>query len=515
MSLRLRILTAILAVNLAVLALLAFLMREQNRVWRQKRAEEIQQALTADLQVLIRNFAAGVASRKVGIRPILDYGAFGLLCRDVLIVDNPLVADPELVGPDQARYPYVQINPLGAFHRDPERFSRDLVMEGIRKAMDGRRMFIVQEGFCMPILTDDGRLLGGGWFLPRSQTVPGVPIVELFLAIGMGILLLGAITYFGIDRWVLRPLQRLAEAASLLEAGRLGMQVEIPGAAREISVVGHSLNRASRLLAEQEKHLAAAVAEATERAQARERELILSGRLAAMGTLAAGLAHEINNPLGGMLNAVNLLKKMERGEKARVYLGLLEEGLARIGAIVGRTLDFAPRSTAPTVFSLGDAAEKARAMVAHRLAKQGAALRIDARGEGTVKGDAHELTQVFLNLFLNSLDAFEEGGGEEPRIHVEIRDERGEDGKPLVRAEVGDNGPGAPPEVLERIYDPFFSTKGATAKAGKLSSGLGMSISAAIIDHHGGRMRAESPSEGGFLVVIELPRVSGGGRSGR
>ncbi len=499
MSLRLRILTAILAVNAAVLGVLVFLSREQNRRYEQARAEELRRVLSSDLERLLRDFAAKVSAETVGIRPILEYGAFDLLCRDALIVDNPIVADPRLVGPEQARYPYVQINPLGAVHREPS-FSRSAVMAGIREAMDRRRVLVVQGGFCMPIQTSGGRIVGGGWFLPRAPALPEVPVGGLLVVLGLGILVLGGVVYIGLDRWVLRPVGRLSEAAALLEAGKLGENVDVGPGAREIRIVGHSLNRASRLLADQERRLARAVSEAEARARARERELILSGRLAAMGTLAAGIAHEINNPLAGMLNAVRRLKKEAAGGRAGVYLDLLEDGIRRIETIVRRTLEFAPRTSAPVVFAVGPQVEKARAMVEHRLEKLGVGFRREGGDDAFVRGDPHEFVQVFLNLFLNSLDAFEEHHTQNPEIRVRFGRGGGS-----IRIVVEDNGPGAPVEALDRIFDPFFSTKAARGDGKKLPSGLGLSISYAIVDHHGGRMLAEAPQDGGFRIVIEVP----------
>ncbi|HHI78636.1 MAG TPA: HAMP domain-containing protein [Planctomycetes bacterium] len=598
MSLRVRILLAIVLVNLGVLLTLVWVLVKNNRRSRQLFAGEIQRVLSVDLKKLLGDFARRVREPSVTIKPILDYGAFDLLCTDALIVDNPVIAGTEKREGGPLRFPFIQVNPLGAYHRRVGTFSRTEVMAGIEKAMDERRSVLVREGVCMPIQTPDGRVVGGGWFLPRGRlAIPKVPFSDLLMVIGAGVLFLAGLSYFGLDRWVLRPLATVSDAASLLERGQLGTKVEVPSKEREFAVVAASLNRASEKLAAHEEELNLAVRRATEKARLRERELILSGRLAALGTLAAGIAHEINNPLGGMINAVQRLKKPRDPARMGPYLDLLEDGLDRIGKIVRRTLEFAPRGAGVLPFVLRDSIQRARDLAGHRLGAGGIRFEIEGGEDLMVQGDAHELTQVFLNLFLNSIDALEERAAQEKaegrsfegRIEVRIRAEDGGSageagaggggaawrgiGEPSssgdggkrggagetgdggdrakhggsgeagtlgdgahqgvagaagaggkgtvgerhewVRVEVRDNGPGVPPDKLQRIFDPFFSTKGSAAEDTKLSTGLGMSIARAIVEQHGGTLEAESPAGGGFLVVLRLPRglEEGGGTS--
>ncbi len=511
MSLRARILLAIVLVNLGVLLTLVWVLVKNNRRSHELFAGEIQRVLSEDLQKLLGDFGRRVRSPSITIRPVLEYGAFGLLCSDAMIVDNPVIAGTEKRVGGPQRFPFIQVNPLGAYHRHLASFSREEVMAGIEKAMDQRRSVLVKEGVCMPIQTTDGRVVGGGWFLPRGRlAIPKVPFTDLLLIIGAGVFFLAGLSYIGLDRWVLRPLATVSAAASLLEQGKLGTKVEVPSKGREFAVVAASLNRASEKLADHEEELNLAVQKATEKARLRERELILSGRLAALGTLAAGIAHEINNPLGGMINAVQRLKKNSDPQRMEAYLDLLEDGLDRIGQIVRRTLEFAPRGERALPFVLRESVERARDLAAHRLGARGIHFGIEG-GEGQrVHGDSHELAQVFLNLFLNSIDAIEEkaqnGRSGEGRIEVRIGSERRNGGEEWVRVEVQDNGPGVSAAKLARIFDPFYSTKGGDPEASKLSTGLGMSIARAIVEQHGGTLVAESPEGGGFLVILRLPK---------
>ncbi len=511
MSLRARILLAIVLVNLGVLLTLVWVLVKNNRRSQKLFAVEVQRVLSGDLEKLLGDFARRVREPSITIRPILEYGAFGLLCSDALIVDNPVIAGTEKRVGGPQRFPYIQVNPLGAYHRHLQTFSRQEVMTGIEEAMDQRRSVLVREGVCMPIQTPDGRVVGGGWFLPRGRlAIPKVPFSDLLLVIGAGVLFLAGLSYFGLDRWVLKPLGVVSDAASLLERGKLGSKVEVPSKEKEFAMVAASLNRASERLADHEEELNDAVQKATEKARLRERELILSGRLAALGTLAAGIAHEINNPLGGMINAVQRLKKPRDPERQKPYLDLLEDGLDRIGQIVRRTLEFAPRGERALPFALRESIERAKDLAAHRLGAQGIDFEIEGGDGAIVHGDSHELAQVFLNLFLNSIDAIEEqaekGSPVTGSIRVRITTERRDGGEEWVRVEVQDNGPGVPAAKLARIFDPFFSTKGGDPEATKLSTGLGMSIARAIVEQHGGTLEAESPIGGGFLIILRLPK---------
>ena len=240
--------------------------------------------------------------------------------------------------------------------------------------------------------------------------------------------------------------------------------------------------------------LEAAVREAVEATEQKERALVQSSRLATIGTLAAGVAHEINNPIGGMQNAVNrLLQAEDLGDRQRVYLELLRDGLARVASTARRMLEFAPKDAAPQPFDAATAVEGAYALVEHRCAQEGVDFRLKVQpGARQVHGDAHEIQQVVLNLLLNSLDAIAGRGGV---VTVEVTsDDR------FVHLSVADDGPGMPEELQDRIFDPFF-----TQKARPDASGLGMFISYSIVQNHGGAMRIDSTPGAGFCTHIDLP----------
>src|SRR5690606_7097880 len=170
-------------------------------------------------------------------------------------------------------------------------------------------------------------------------------------------------------------------------------------------------------------------------------------------TLAAGIAHEINNPIGGMMNATRrLLERPDLSERDRRYLELIREGLERVGKIARRVLDFSPRQVQATDFPIAQAIDGARALLDHRLAREGIEFTVDLAPDlPPVHGDPHEMQQVLLNVFLNSCDVL--SGRSAPRRIAVTGRLRGDQ----VEIVVADNGPGMPRAELQRVFDPFFS----------------------------------------------------------
>ena len=486
MTLRARLLLAIFLVNLVVLGALSALLYSQN----QRVLEDAAARFAETRQEVLKDFSGDFQGEDLSVEAMLEFQSFQWLFRDVLLTGDPVVS--------------VQINPLGAAHRDLASFPKDEILSGIQQAMDEGRPVPSAGGFCLPIRRGDGSLVGGGWFLePGAVAVERLPIKTLLIAIGLGVLLMGGVTFIGMERWMLRPLAELSQAAGELERGEHAQVQRRRHGPQEFDRVFAAFNHASRLIHEHRQELERAVDDATRRAKRRERELILSQRLAALGTLAAGIAHEINNPLAGLLNASSRLRKTSDPDRQLVYLELIEDGLERIRQIVSRTLDFAPRSTQAVEFVLADSVRRAEKLIGHRLRRSEVELSVEG-DHHSVRGDAHEMTQVFLNLLINSLDALEEAKTPSPAITVSIRRVE-EDGEALVETMVSDNGPGADPDTLSHVFDPFYSTKGATAKSDTLSSGLGMAISYTIVEQHGGRMSVHSEVGEGFQVRILLP----------
>jgi PAS domain S-box-containing protein len=227
-----------------------------------------------------------------------------------------------------------------------------------------------------------------------------------------------------------------------------------------------------------------------------ERSARQAEKLAALGTLAAGLAHELNNPIGIISSRVELMLLETESEPLpagmREDLDVLYRHAQRVTRIVQGLLSFArhsPGATGPV--RLNDIVDETLLLIEKQVAKDGIVIvRKLAPDVPTVVGDANAIQQVLMNLVLNARDAMP-GGGE---ITVAT------DGRDGVEARllVSDSGPGIPPEVLPRIFDPFFTTKPS-------GTGLGLSISYGIVRDHGGSVDVTTRPGQGTTFAVTLP----------
>ncbi len=322
---------------------------------------------------------------------------------------------------------------------------------------------------------------------------------SIYILLCAGTLLLTLGIYLVLSRLVLRPLEELARASQEVADGQPPQPVRRPRGHDEIAHLVDNFNHMSREVYEYQQHLEERVLVALRRVTAAESRLVVAQRLAATGTLAAGFAHEINNPLGGILNALRRLREGElKPERREEYFDLVLDGLDRIRTIVDRILHFTPSTREPAEIVVADVCERAVALASHRAEKQGAELVLEP-GEAVegVVGDAQELTQALLNLILNAVDAVPEGG----RVTVRTRPGRGS----AVVIEVEDNGEGMDEETRRRCVDFFFSTK----PEGE-GTGLGLAIVQHIVTDHGGSLDIESERGRGTVVRIGLPRSEQG-----
>jgi signal transduction histidine kinase len=228
-----------------------------------------------------------------------------------------------------------------------------------------------------------------------------------------------------------------------------------------------------------------------------ERRVLHNERLASVGRLAAGMAHEINNPLEGMSNYLGLLEDDLRSKRTASSLEQVQrvrEGLERVAGIIRQVLTFSdPGHGQLARVDVNDILNEAVSFVRSNPSFRRTELILNTcPGEMPVLGNRVTLGQLFLNLLMNASQVQPEGG------QIEIASLK-EDGKVMVI--VADCGPGIPPEVLPRMFEPFFSTRGST--------GLGLSVSHGIATEHGGRIWAENRMEGGAMFFVELPLSAG------
>jgi len=233
-----------------------------------------------------------------------------------------------------------------------------------------------------------------------------------------------------------------------------------------------------------------------EELQLAQTQLVRAEKLSAVGELASGVAHEINNPLTTILGQAHLLlARQDMTEYVRERLTVIAEEASRAARIVQNLLVFArhyPPERRPTLLS--DLVVRVLDLVAYQLEKDKIRTVTQFDDVPAVLVDEHQLQQVLLNLVQNAHHAMAKHRGERI-LTVRVRAP-----KEHAVIEVLDTGPGLAPEVLPRVFDPFFTTK----PPGE-GSGLGLSVSYGIVTEHGGRLRGENRPEGGAVFTVELP----------
>jgi two-component system NtrC family sensor kinase len=225
-------------------------------------------------------------------------------------------------------------------------------------------------------------------------------------------------------------------------------------------------------------------------------QLIHAEKLSAVGELASGVAHEINNPLTTILGQAHLLMAdPELKQTVRDRLNIIADETSRAARIVQNLLMFARHYTPERrPCSLADQITRVLELKSYQLRQDSVRIETELGPCPPVLADGNQLQQVLLNLVQNAHQALAKHDGERV-LTVRIRAVGGQ-----AIVEVLDSGPGIPLDVLPKIFDPFFTTK----PPGE-GSGLGLSVSYGIIAEHHGRLRAENRAEGGAAFVIELP----------
>jgi signal transduction histidine kinase len=329
----------------------------------------------------------------------------------------------------------------------------------------------------------------------RREALQPLRTIYILLAAGTLLLILGS--YLILSVVILRPMEQLIDASRLVAEGQPPPPVPRPRGHSEVARLIDTFNRMATEVTEYQKHLEERVMSALDRVTAAEKRLVVAQRLSATGTLAAGFAHEINNPVGGILNAIKKLREGGLSGKRRdEYFDLVRDGIDRIRTIVDRILHFTPGHSQPRSLDAAEICQRAAALAAHRA--EGRAVNIEVRADerAPVIGDDQELVQAVLNLVLNAVDAIPEGrGGRVQLVARRVGDE--------VFLEVVDDGIGMDPETARRCVDFFFSTK----PEGE-GTGLGLAIVQHIVTDHGGSLEIESDQGRGTTVRIRLPAES-------
>ncbi len=296
-----------------------------------------------------------------------------------------------------------------------------------------------------------------------------------FVIIGLGIALI--LSYV-----VVRPLTRLSSSMEQVQHGNLDVTAGPSGTAEIDGLVAGFNDMVGRL-----RH-AREVEE-----DARRKHLTRVEQLAALGEMAASLAHEIRNPLSGTKAAVDVLAAEEKAEEPRRILRHVSQELARVDGVVRQLLSFAkPKTPVLDDVDLGAIVENAATLSGPRAAAQGATLEVQSPPEPLhVLADADMVQQVLVNLLINALQALEGHTDAAVVVSTSVRDGQ-------VTCSVRDNGAGVPADRAATIFRPFMTTKAR-------GTGLGLATSRRLIELQGGELWLENPDEPGACFTFTLP----------
>jgi len=323
------------------------------------------------------------------------------------------------------------------------------------------------------------------------------------------VLLIGVFIVFFTRHFVATPIHRITDATKAISEMRLDQPVAVRSSV-ELEDLSHSFNvmreRLKAAMAENAQftqRLESKVEERTAQLRAAQQKLLQNDRLASLGQLAASVAHEINNPISGVLNLSMLMQRIVREdgippgrvEEVRRYLSQVAGETARVGRIVSDLLAFSRRSKPQSSQAdLNAIVRTTVSLVAHKLELANVKVDLDLADRlPALRCDASQIQQVVMNLVLNGAEAIKGGGS------VSVSTAADPTHEALVLA-VRDTGGGVPPEMLGKIFDPFFTTK----EEGK-GVGLGLAVVYGIVEAHGGEIEVDSSVGKGSTFRVRLP----------
>jgi signal transduction histidine kinase len=334
--------------------------------------------------------------------------------------------------------------------------------------------------------------------LESESTGPLGRLLRLYLLLTGSLILL--IAYVALTRLIVRPVEDLTRASERLATGTLTTPAPVGGAA-EVARLAISFNRMARDLRADRKALEDRLSElerATRQLHSTQDQLIRSEKLASVGRLSAGIAHEIGNPLAAILGFVELLQAGGLPEaEEREFLRRVKNEVERIHRIIRELLDYSrAEPAAPAAVETVDLAqvvEEAVKLVAPQKDLRGITIeRRFSDQPSTVRGSEGDLIQLVLNLLLNAADAVNGDGS----ILIELEHTDDE-----LRLAISDSGSGIAPDMLDKLFEPFVTSK----PPGK-GTGLGLAVSQAIVLRMGGSIRAQNRSVGGACFEVRLPK---------
>ena len=353
------------------------------------------------------------------------------------------------------------------------------------------RAFVVNKWFLTayePIKNTKGDIIGvlSVGILEEKFTDMRNRAIAMFLGITLAGMMVALVVSSFLARGVLQPIKHLVSASGQWAKGDLDYQVKI-AQKDEISKLAETFNLMASSLKERDDKLR----------EYTNQQIMKSERLATLGQLAAGVAHEINNPLGTIsIYAQIVLDELGKdNDSCRESLAVVMKQTNRAGRIVKDLLEFARQSEPEMrILNINDVLRKAIAITTHPAELQNIRLVTNLAPElPDLQGDSDKLQQVFVNIIVNALQAMPEGG------ELTVGTRLAEDSK-FMEIEFSDTGCGIPQEHLSKLFDPFFSTK-STGEG----TGLGLSVSLGIIQRHSGTINVKSKVGEGSTFIIRFP----------
>lgn len=366
---------------------------------------------------------------------------------------------------------------------------------------------------------------------PAERPVLGVLDVEMSLAhvetvlrdgrrqmvwtVASLLLVTAAVTGGFVNRMIHRPVTRLRLGIERIARGDLDARIEVPGRhelaelAEAFNHMAGDLKAARREVTEWSGRLEEKVVEKTEELQRAQRQVLHMEKMASLGKLSATVAHELNNPLSGLLTYARLVERgLERQElpdavrqELGEYLRMMVAESTRCGGIVKNLLLFSRRDGGSEMapVDVDEVIDRSLALVRHHLEISDVALRREPfAGDPVLRADPGQLEQALVALFVNAVEAMSGAGSGRDDAELSVR---AEGDLRSVRIHVGDTGVGIHPEVLPHIFEPFYSTKHAESGVG-----LGLAVVYGIVQRHGGTIEVDSEPGCGTTFHLNLPR---------
>jgi len=301
-----------------------------------------------------------------------------------------------------------------------------------------------------------------------------VILTIVLLIVGFAIILL-------LTRRFIGPISQLAITMEKASGDYLDVKVEVKGH-DELAVLGERFNS-----------MIERIRQANEELKKTHEKLVQSEKLASVGILAAGVAHEINNPLAGILNCLQMLRQNGDNPALRAkHLELVQEGLERIETTVSKLLWMSRKGEhAPVDMNIRNAVESVYSFLDYKMKKAKISFKNEVAADLRFTFDINDFQQLLLNLFINAIHAMGNGGT------LEVKGSRKD---AMVFLEVIDSGCGIAQENIGRIFDPFFTTK-PTGEG----TGLGLWLTYEIIRNYGGEIAVESVAEMGSRFIMNFP----------